>query len=199
MKKTVSLAVYCIFFLNVSCAFTYPAKDIDEIKSGKSFNRLGEFIISPGDTLNIITPGEQQMTGSFMVSPSGYLKLPLVGEVRATGISAADLGKKLTTRLKSYVKNPRVVVELQPRPIIVYFTGETGAKGPVTLNGKVNLLKALSQSGGLTEFASGRLILMRDVGPLTKERYEIYYDDIMEGRKNLDFFFLEDQDILHAE
>lgn len=192
------LFLVCIVILQ-SCVSSLPAEDIGQIRSGKSFNRLGEYVIGPGDTLQILVQNEESLTGTFVVSPQGSLKLPIVGEVPASGKSTKDLAINLRQRLRRYVKNPVVSVQSGPIGITVYFTGETAKKGPVRLQGRRNLLEAISTAGGLTTFASERIILIRNQGNGVKKRYATTYEDILLGRNNLYFLYLEDGDYIHAE
>ena len=104
MKPFASFVLFMTCSWLVSCALSIPARDISVIRSGKSFNRLGEYLISPGDSLGITVLGEASLTGVFSVSQKGFLSLPIVGEFRAAGYSTTDLTKRLKTRLRAVLR-----------------------------------------------------------------------------------------------
>ena len=191
--------LWLLLGLMTGCTLSIPADPISAIRSGQSYNRLGEYLVTPGDTLLLNVRGEESLTGSFVVNPQGNLSLPLLGEVPVAGQSLTDLQKNLSTKLKKYIKNPNLSIQLTDSRTTVFMSGEIQSLGPLLIREKTNLLQAIAQAGGLSDFASGRLVLMRDRGTEMKGRYEVEYDDLLSGDGNLDFFYLENGDIIHAE
>jgi protein involved in polysaccharide export with SLBB domain len=81
----------------------------------------------------------------------------------------------------------------------IYFSGEVAIRGGRNLKGRTSLLQGLVLAGGLTDFASGQIYLIRRVGETEVKRYVTTYKDLLRGRKTLDFYYLERGDIIHAE
>ena len=191
---------FLVFCLIQGCTLTIPARDLSKIRPGKSYNRLGEYILGPGDSVSVVVLGEDTVTGAYTVSPKGTISMPLVGEFKVLGQSTVEVTKNLTALLKKYLRNPAVTVQIASiQNLQVYFAGEIRTVGRVPLGPNTNLLQGLIIAGGLSEFASGRIVIIRDTGNNTKERYYAFYNDLLLGRKSLDGFYLEGGDIIHAE
>ena len=79
----------------ISCGHRVPTFDITKLKSGRSFNRSGAFVIGPRDTLNVTVYGDEKLSGDYIVSNTGILNLPLVAPVDVTGLTALQVSKKL--------------------------------------------------------------------------------------------------------
>ncbi len=81
-----------------------------------------QYRLGAGDTVRIITFGEDSLTGEFRVGDSGMIALPLIGPVRAGGANTQDLEQRVAQALKraNLLRNPSVAVEvITYRPIYV--------------------------------------------------------------------------------
>jgi polysaccharide biosynthesis/export protein len=54
------------------------------------------YILGPGDQIEIIVFGEPDLTRTVTIKPDGVIALPLVNQVTATGKTAAQLEAELT-------------------------------------------------------------------------------------------------------
>lgn len=188
----------CLIF--ASCAYRIPADDITQLQAGKTFNRQGNFLIGPGDEVDVFVFGEEKLSGRFTVSPTGILALPLLTPVAVSGMTTQQLTKRLETVLEGLVKNPRVVVSLLGiRSFQVYFGGEVRRVGAIPLTNETTFLQAVTLAGGLTEFATGRIVLVRQIGNNKVRRFAIRYDDILTGERYVDNITLESGDVIFAE
>jgi len=99
---------------------------------------------------------------SIRVDPSGNISLPLVGRLKAGGLTAEQLEKDLSTRLKTYVRDPVVaitVVEYRSQPVSVI--GSVGQPGVVQLEGRKTLIEVLAKAGGLRSDAANTIKITR--------------------------------------
>lgn len=127
------------------------------------------YIIGPGDELNIEIFGVQETTIPLTVSPEGNITVPNVGQIPVSGISIEDATQKIKT-LMSKTAYPtlrsgasRVSINVsQIKSINVTIIG-SNKPGNYTLPSLATAFNALFVAGGPTEFGSFRQIeLVRD-------------------------------------
>lgn len=195
------------FFLGLSCSLwlagcvtIISAPDLSLAPQGSTFNRQGDYLISANDQLAIKVFGQDNLTGNFVVAPSGVLVFPLVGFLQAEGLTTLQLTERLQIALRPFVKNPLVNIVVTSRDSFrVYFSGDIARPGVITLQNRTTLLQGIAISGGLTDAASGRLLLLRQVAGGRVLRFATTYEDLLAGRNGVDRFVLERGDIIHAE
>ena len=193
-------AAALVLALAWGCAPAIPAEDLSLAMAGNTFNRVGDYVISLNDQVAVKVFGQDNLTGIYVVSPTGALSLPLVGFVQAAGSTSAQLTDRLQKGFKPYVKNPIVTVTVVGRDSYqVFFSGEVMHPGAVTLQSKTTLLQGVAVAGGLTRYASGRIVLLRQTPTGAIQRYATTYFKLLSGKNGLDRFALERGDIVHAE
>lgn len=121
--------------------------------------------IGSGDVLNILvwhhpdlntpatdslSPDSKQVSNGAWVDESGYLAYPLAGKIYARGKTLPELQSILTSRLKRYIKNPQVSVNVAEfRSQRVSVSGAVGKPGQFPLtNVPLTLLDVIDQAGG---------------------------------------------------
>ncbi|MGQ0572178.1 MAG: SLBB domain-containing protein [Armatimonadota bacterium] len=116
-----------------------------------------DYVLGPGDILDIGVLGQSDLTRSVTVRPDGKISLPLIGEVLATGLSPAQLTERLTTALRVYLKEPVVTVTVTQTRVseaLVYLVGEVRNPGSFEMRKGWTVMEAIVQAGGLTDKAS---------------------------------------------
>ncbi|UOO83181.1 polysaccharide biosynthesis/export family protein [Uruburuella testudinis] len=132
--------------------------------------------VGSGDVLNIavwahadlntpaptssINPQSRQVSNGIWVDEAGYLFYPLAGKMLVRGKTLPEVQNMLTGRLKRYIKNPQVSVNVTEfRSQRVTVSGAVGQAGqlPIT-NIPVTLLDAIDLAGGVAENADTRHI-----------------------------------------
>ncbi len=182
------------------CAPTIPAEDMSLAMAGNTFNRIGDYVISANDQVSVKVFEQDNLSGTYVISPTGALTLPLLCFVQAAGLTSAQLTDKLQKGLRPYVKNPIVTVSVAGRDSYqIYFSGELLRPGAVTMQSRTTLLQGIAVAGGLTRYASGRVVLLRQSGTGAIQRFATTYYKLLSGRNGLDRFVLERGDIIHAE
>ena len=149
--------------------------------------------IRAGDVLRVEVIEDPTLNRSVLVSPDGRIAVPLAGTVQAGGRTIEQVQAALTTRLApNFAVSPSVFVGLEqlredppavPLPpaedpvVAVFVMGETRNVGRIELVPGTNLLQAIAQAGGFTNFAAtGRIQLRRGA-----QIYLIDYDAILAG------------------
>ena len=200
MTQILSAIVFLLTVIHLGCSLRIPAADLSQLKSGRTFDRQGGFKIGPGDEVNVLVYGEDRISGTYRVSPTGLLAIPQLSPMQATGQSPSQLAFRIKNALGGLIKDPKVSVSLTGvRSFQVFFNGEVQRVGAVNLDNRTSFLQALTLAGGLTEFASGRIVLIRKIGANQTKRFATSYEDILLGKNYIDQVTLESGDIIIAE
>jgi polysaccharide biosynthesis/export protein len=122
-----------------------------------------DYDIGPLDVLRIGVLGQPEMSGEFSVEADGLLSFPFVGRVKASGMTAPELEKKLTTLLSDgYLKKPQVSVSVKEfKSQRIFVTGEIARPGPYSLRMDRTLLGLLTEIGSLSPNAGHELVVVR--------------------------------------
>ncbi len=97
-----------------------------------------------------------------LVEQDGTVTLPLVGKVQADGLTVEEFTRRLTTDLKTYIRNPRVAVKLVAKTETNIAVG-TGFKNPGVhpLPEGRSLLNVIAAVGGLQSGAGTTVKIVR--------------------------------------
>ncbi len=143
------------------------------------------YSIGIGDVLEVSVWKNPDLSATVPVRPDGRISVPLLGDVQAAGMTPLALKATLTDGYKEYVTAPGVSVvvkEIHSRKI--YVTGEVAHPGTFDLEPRGKLMQALALAGGLTPYAKGRVVVLRDGRDGRQERrFEIELKSIITGRK----------------
>jgi len=113
-----------------------------------------DYVIGPGDMLNISVWKEPDISGTVPVRPDGKVSLPLLSDVQAAGTTPTRLAGSITERLRQYLTDPRVtVIVTAANSRRVYLIGEIVRPGAIPMLPNMTLLQALSTGGGFSQFA----------------------------------------------
>jgi polysaccharide biosynthesis/export protein len=140
------------------------------------------YIIGPQDTLTVSVWKEPDLSGSVQVRPDGKVSIPLLNDVQAAGMTAMKLSSQITTGLKKYVADPHVTVVVTAiNSRRVYVLGEVAHAGGFALLPDMTVLQAISDAGGLTQFAHGKKVyVLRDEGG-KQVKYPFNYNKVLKG------------------
>ena len=117
--------------------------------------------LKPGDELDISVWGHDDLSRKVPVREEGFFSFPLIGNVDAVNRSLQEIEKEVQERLdKDYIVNPQVTVGLSGAKFSVL--GEVEHPGSYALEGSMDLLKAISEAGGMTKSGSNRGEIIRD-------------------------------------
>ena len=126
--------------------------------------------IGPGDLIDELVFGEQELSGHFRVDEKGYIGLPLIGNVQVQGLTAEQAGKLIE---KLYVD----AQILKPEHAQVAVFIEEYANQGITVGGQVKapgvypalgvrmLNDVLTAAGGPTAAAADKVLITRKSEP----------------------------------
>jgi polysaccharide export outer membrane protein len=126
-----------------------------------------DYIIGPGDTVQIFVWRNPELTATVPVRPDGKISTPLVEDMPAVGKTPTQLARDIEKVLAVYVKQPQVnVIVTQPASFFnqIKVIGQVAHAGPVPYRADMTVMDAVLAVGGLTPFAAGnRAKLVRTV------------------------------------
>ena len=159
-----------------------------------------EYIIGPGDKLNIFVWRNPELSVTVSVRPDGRLSIPLVNDVVAIGKTPTQLGQELEQRLAKYIKEPVVTVIAQefvgPFNEQVRVIGEAAQPRAIPYRTDMTVLDAMIEVGGLTRYASGNnSVLVRNVNG-AQQTYSVHLDDLIQDGDVASNVALQPGDIL---
>ena len=140
------------------------------------------YVVGPGDTLNIIVWRNPELSLSVPVRPDGKISTPLVDELVAQGKTSQEIARDIEKALGKVVRDPVVTV------IVTSFVGPYSqqirvigeAAKPQTLPYKQNMtvLDVMIAVGGLTDFAAGNSASITRASENNK-RYSVRLKDLI--------------------
>lgn len=121
------------------------------------------YVLGPNDQILVRAPQSEEINDKpFRIDAEGFINLPLIGRVRAEGLSVQELEAELVKRLREFIRQPQVIINVvQFRSAPVFFVGMFRAPGIYPLQGRRTLVEMLSSIGGLQPNASRRIKVTR--------------------------------------
>ncbi|MFH2075029.1 MAG: polysaccharide biosynthesis/export family protein [Pseudomonadota bacterium] len=150
----------------------------------KTLVDVGDYIIGPGDVLDISVWKDEALTRIPIVRPDGFIAFPLIGDIRAAGKSVLQLKTEMEGKLVRYVPDIVLFLDIkQANSMIIYVIGRVNTPGRFNLNTDVNVLQALATAGGLNIFAKrDKIKIFREENGKTK-LIPFEYDEVVEGKR----------------
>ena len=142
-----------------------------------------DYLIGPGDNINIIVWRNPEVSMSVPVRPDGKITTPLVEDLPAAGKTSTELARDIEKALAKFIQQPVVTV------VVTSFIGQFSeqirvigaAARPQALSYRrdMTLMDVMIAVGGVTEFASGnRANLIRTVDG-KQQTYNVRLNDLI--------------------
>jgi len=116
------------------------------------------YIIGPGDTLEVFVWRNPELTVTVPVRPDGKISTPLVEDMVAVGKTPPLLARDMEKVLSEYVREPKVniiVTTAASAFSLVKVVGQVQRPSALPYREGMRVLDAILAVGGLTQFASG--------------------------------------------
>ncbi len=137
-------------------AFMVPGGGIAHAAdAAKAMNR--PYTINPGDEIEVYVWGEERLQRSAHVLPDGSFSFPLVGRIAAAGKLPGQIESEISQGLKTQYRGevPQVTVSVKSTAGMNFsIVGRVKGPGTFTPGRYINIIEALSLSGGPDEFAN---------------------------------------------
>lgn len=132
-----------------------------------------DYVIGPGDTLQIFVWRNPELTVTVPVRPDGKISTPLVEDMVAVGKSPTVLARDIEGVLGEYVKSPQVnVIVTQPASAFsqVKVMGQVQKPQALAYREGMTVLDAILATGGIAQFAAAnRTKLVRNSNGKSQE------------------------------
>lgn len=152
VSRWVSVLACAVVLMLAACA-NEPGKELvypdDEL----------QYLIGPGDTVNVFVWGNPELSITVPVRPDGRITTPLVQDLPASGKTPTQLARDIEKSLEKFIRTPNVTV------IVTGFVGLPSAQirvvgaaaEPKTIpyRRQLTVLDVMIEVGGLGEFADG--------------------------------------------
>jgi protein involved in polysaccharide export with SLBB domain len=140
----------------------------------------GEYVIGPGDGINVQLFGNISAEYAFVVAREGTISIPEIGPIAVGGLSVADMREVISQQISEQMIGVRSNVTLgELRSVRIFVVGDIERPGSYTVSGLSTITNALFASGGITEIGSLRKVELKRDGE-TVSTLDLY-DLILEG------------------
>lgn len=110
-----------------------------------------EYTIGAGDEIEVLVPGQADLTGHHVVGPDGRITLPLVGPMQVSGQTREAAAQAMSKAWGQYYSSVNVTVQVTKygsnRVVVV---GRVATPGPIYFDNPPTLLEALAKAGAYT-------------------------------------------------
>jgi len=118
-----------------------------------------EYIIGPGDMIQIFVWHNPDLSASVPVRPDGKVSIPLVEDIPSSGKTPTQLAREIEGRLRQFVQDPTVTVIMNGFVGLpsqqIRIVGQATQPKAVPYRTNMSVLDAMIEVGGLTTFAAG--------------------------------------------
>jgi polysaccharide biosynthesis/export protein len=144
-----------------------------------------EYLIGAGDVVQVSVWGEQSASvPSAVVRPDGKISVPLLKEVAIAGLTPTQAEKTITEQLDQYIKGANVtVVVSQINSKKIYLLGAVKKEGTISYTYRMTVMQALSEAGGLTDYAKRKKIYVIRSEDKKKDRLPFDYNAVVKGER----------------
>lgn len=117
------------------------------------------YIIGPGDNVNIVVWRNPELSMSVPVRPDGKITSPLVDDLQAMGKDPSTLARDFEKELGKFIRDPVVTVIVTnfvgPYSEQIRVVGEAARPQTLAYKQKMTVLDVMIAVGGITDFADG--------------------------------------------
>jgi polysaccharide export outer membrane protein len=127
------------------------------------------YLIGPGDSVNVFVWRNPEVSGNFPVRPDGKMTMNLVEDMQASGKTPSQLARDIEKSLSKYIQEPIVTVivggGVGPFSQQIRVVGEAAKPQALNYRENMSLVDLMIAVGGLTDFAAGnRAYILRTEG-----------------------------------
>lgn len=170
-----------VFLVSLAGCATFSERELDEetLKNTPDYN----YIIGPGDNVNIFVWRNPDVSNSVPVRPDGKITTALVEDLQASGKYPSQLARDLEKALSKYIKEPLVTVIVTgfvgPYDQQIRVIGQAAKPQALAYREKMTLLDVMIAVGGITEFANGNATTLVRRANGEQMEYRVRIDDLI--------------------
>jgi polysaccharide biosynthesis/export protein len=155
------------------------------IKPAGDVARGDDYVIGEGDVLQVAVWGEPTASvQSATVRPDGKISMPLIKDISVSGLTPANVERNVQEQLSKVLRAPDVtVIVAQINSKKIFLTGAVKREGPLKYTYKMTVLQAISEAGGLTDYAKRKNIYILHTENGRQFRLPFDYTAVLKGEK----------------
>lgn len=205
---------------DVSASIQLKKSTLDKIRKATSAaEREKDYVIGAGDVLQVLVYGEGDMAATdtkdgnldgtanalpqgITVRVDGQISLKHIGDVEVVGLNLTELADYLKVLYATVFDDPLVTVVLgQSNSKRFTVMGKVTNPGLYNIQYPINIVQAIAQCGGFTEWSNSKITLVRvnvrDEKNLFKgNTLEFDYDNFLKGQELQKNIVVKPEDIL---
>jgi polysaccharide biosynthesis/export protein len=159
------------------CATTHPPAPAQV--NSDNYN----YIIGPGDMLNIVVWRNPELSMEVPVRPDGRIAAPLIEDLPAQGKNPTALARDIEGALGKFIRDPVVTVVVTsfigPYSEQIRVVGEAAKPQTLPYRQKMTLLDVMIAVGGMTDFADGNSASILRSGADGNKQYTVRIKDLI--------------------
>jgi polysaccharide export outer membrane protein len=159
-----------------------PAATASSMLDGDSRD---EYRIGAGDVLQISVWKEPEASvGAAVVRPDGKVSLPIIKDLEVVGMTPSQAEKVITERLSKMIPAADVTVVVAAiNSKKVYLVGAVRKEGPIPYTYRMTVMQALSEAGGLSDYAKRKKIYILRTQNGKDYRLPFDYEAVLRGER----------------
>jgi polysaccharide biosynthesis/export protein len=144
-----------------------------------------DYLIGSGDALQISVWKEPDVSvPTVVVRPGGMITVPLIKDVEVEGMTPGQVEKVIADGLGKFIVEPNVtVVVTASNSKKIYVIGAVKKEGPLLYTYRMTVMQALSEAGGLTDYAKRKTIYIIRSESGKDYRMDFNYDEVVKGQR----------------
>ena len=144
-----------------------------------------DYLIGPGDGLNIQVWRNPEVSTSVTVRPDGKINSPLVDDMIAANKTPTQLAREMEKHLAKFIQDPIVTVMVTgfigPYTQQIRVIGQAAKPQALQYREKMSLMDVMIAVGGITDFAAGnKATIVRSYGG-KQQQFGVRLEDLIRG------------------
>ena len=173
----ISVVAFAINFSGCSTA------GIDKLTDKEDKSHLHDYLIGPGDLIQITVWRNPEVSMSVPVRPDGKITTPLVDDLQATGKTSTQLARDIEKMLSKYIQQPVVTVIVTnfvgPYSEQIRVIGQAAKPQALPYRRDMSLMDVVIAVGGITDFASGNSASVIRTKNGKQQKLKVRLDDLI--------------------
>lgn len=181
-KTAIRFSFLAAALLTGACATqTYPPLPATAV------NPQTEYLIGPGDNVNIVVWRNPEVSQTVPVRPDGKITTPLVEDLVASGKTPTALARDIEKALAKYIQDPVVTVIVTgfvgPYDKQIRVIGQATKPQALPYRDRMTLMDVLIAVGGITDFADGNKASILRVVDGKPQQFGVRLNDLIKDGK----------------
>ena len=154
-----------------------------ELAPAEDSDPLHDYLIGPGDSVNILVWRNPDVSLTVAVRPDGKITTPLVEDLMASGKTSTQLARDIEQALGKFIQQPVVTVIVTnfagPYAEQIRVIGAAAKPQALPYRQGMSLMDVLITVGGITDFAAGNKASVIRMREGAQQQLRVRLDDLL--------------------